>query len=121
MSRKLNPIKMITPILLWAVVAGFGLASGAIAADYGSGIRKISPMGETVNYSRQADIRAEDYFDVVGILNRVENDRVIIGDRELILGPGVSTSLARQYNLVGAKLNRAGEVVVFDTISDEPN
>ena len=119
MSRKLNPLKMIIPGLLWAVIAGIWLTPGAFAAETGSAIRQISPMGE-MSASR-ADIRAEDYFDVIGILNLIEGDRMIIGDRELKIAPGVNTSRARQFNLVGAKLNKVGEVVVFETISDEPN
>lgn len=124
MSRKLNPIKMIVLILLWIMVAGgagFGPTSGAIAADSTAGIQPITPMGETGSFRQQADIRPQDYFDVIGILNLMENDRVIIGDRALPLAPGVNTFQARQFNLVGAKLNRAGEVVAFDIISDEPN
>ena len=124
MSRKLNPIKMIVLILLWVMVAGgagFGPTSNAIAADSTAGIRPITPMGETGSFRQRADIRPQDYFDVVGILNLLENDRVIIGDRALPIAPGVRPFWARPFTLVGAKLNRAGEVVVVDIISDEPN
>lgn len=124
MLRNWNPNKIITPIVLWVMVAGvagFGPTAGAIAADFAAGIRRITPMGEEGSFRQRADMRAEDYFDVIGILNLMENDRVIIGDRELPLASGVSTSRARQFNLVGAKLNQAGDVVVFDIISDEPN
>lgn len=121
MLRNWNPNKIIAPILLWVMVAGVGPTSGALAADSAAGIRPITPLGETSSFRQRADIRPQDYFDVIGILNLMENDRVVIGDRELTLAPGVRTSRARQFNLVGAKLNRAGEVVVFDVISDEPN
>ena len=32
----------------------------------------------------------------------------------------MDTSLVRQWNLVGIKLNTAGEVMVFEKLSDEP-
>jgi hypothetical protein len=79
-------------------------------------------VGETINYQRHADsIQAGDYFDVIGTLNLLESDRVIIGDSELPLAPGAKIRGVRQYNTVGAKLNKTGEAVVVDLIFDEPN
>jgi hypothetical protein len=121
MSRKSNPIKTILVVFLWVAAAGFWLAPGTIAAESGGGIRKITSMGETKSYQQQAHFRAEAYFDVIGILNLIESDRVVIGDRELSLAPGVKNSRARQYDLVGAKLNNTGAAVVIDVISNEPN
>lgn len=85
----------------------------------GSTIRTITPMTEVS--SHRADLNAADYFDIFGILNTIEGNRVTIGDRELTLAPGVGTSGMNQWNLVGANLNNAGEVVVLELVSDEPN
>lgn len=119
MPLKCNASKYCLQLLAWIVVTGFWLTSGVFDAEAGNAIRRITPMREMANY--QVDVRAHDYFDVVGRLNLIENDRMIIGDRELNIAPGVNTSRARQWNLVGAKLNKAGEVMAFETISDEPN
>ncbi len=119
MSLKFKTLKMSTQCLVWVVATGIWLAPGCLASETGSRIQQITPMEEVGSY--QANIRAEDYFDVVGTLDLVENDRVIIGNRELTIAPGVNTSQAQKWNLVGVQLNQAGEVVVFETVSDEPN
>jgi hypothetical protein len=121
MANKSYFIKVILPVLSGIMAAGFAFTPAALAAEKGRAIRKITPVGETMNYSRQANIRAEDNFDVIGILNLKESRRVIIGDRELPLAPGARTYRVQKYNLVGARLNKAGEAVVVDLISDEPN
>lgn len=122
MSHKSNTIKTILPVLFWAMAAGFWLPSGAEAADANGSIRAITPVGETINYQRQAgSTQAEDYFDVIGILNLNESDRVIIGDHELPLSRGAKIRGVSQYDTVGARLNEAGEAVIVDLISDEPN
>ena len=76
---------------------------------------------EGANYSRRVNMRAEDTFDVIGNLNLIESDRVIIGDRELPLASGAKIYRVDLSNLVGAKLNGAGEAVVVDLISDAPH
>jgi hypothetical protein len=114
-------IKTILPVLILAAAAGFWLPSEAGAADKGSSIRTITPVGEGTNYSSRVNMRAEEYFDVVGTLNLIESDRVVIGDRELTLAGGAKTHQVELDNLVGAKLNSDGEAVVIDLISDEPN
>lgn len=119
MARKAKTFKIITGCFLWMAITGIWPAPGCLTADAGTKIRPITPMGEMGGH--RVNVSAEDYFDVVGILNLIEGDRMIIGDRELKIAPGVNTSRARQFNLVGAKLNKVGEVVVFETISDEPN
>lgn len=121
MVHKSNPMIKILPVLLLAAGIGFWLPPEAGAADTGMSIRTITPVGEGANYSRRVNVRVEDYFDVVGILNLIESDRVIIGDRELTLAGGAKTYRVELYNIVGAKLNSAGEAVVIDLISDEPN
>jgi hypothetical protein len=112
---------MILPVLLWAATAALWLPSGAGAADSGWSIRTITPVGETADYRGHARIAVEDTFDVIGLLNRNESDRVIIGDRELLLAPGAKIYRVSLNNLVGAKLNEAGEAVVVDLISDAPH
>jgi hypothetical protein len=114
-------MKKILPVLLLAAAIGFWLPPEAGAADKGPSIRTITPVGEGANYRSRVNMRAEDYFDVVGNLNLIESDRVIIGDRELTLAGGAKVYRVELHNEVGAKLNSAGEVVVIDLISDEPN
>jgi hypothetical protein len=121
MVNKSNPMKIILPVLILAAAAGFWLPAEAGAADTGQSIRTITPVGEGANYSSRVNMRAEDYFDVVGILNLIESDRVVIGDRELTLTGSAKTYRVELYNEVGAKLNSDGEAVVIDLISDEPN
>jgi hypothetical protein len=96
--------------------------STGLAADpdrISSKIRTITPMGEASFHP--SNLNAQDYFDVVGVLNLIDGNRVTIGDRDLTLAPGVRTSRINQYNLVGANLNKAGEIIVFELVSDEPN
>jgi len=119
MVRKAKTFKIITGCFLWMAITGIWLALGCLTADAGTKIRPITPMGEMGGH--RVNVSAEDYFDVVGILNLIESDRIIVGDRQLTIAPGMSFSRARQWNLVGVKLNRAGEVVAFEIISDEPN
>jgi len=119
MPYQCNALKYSLKLLVWIVITAFWPTAGAITAEAGQTIRQITPMREMANH--QVDVRAHDYFDVVGRLNLIERDRMIIGDRELKIAPGVNTSRSRQWNLVGAKLNQAGEVVMFETISDQPN
>ena len=109
-------------ILLTAITIAMMGAATEVAADGSRSrgkIRAITPMTEVG--SHRSNLQAGDYFDVVGILNDVSGNRVTIGDRELTLAPGVRTSRANPYHVVGVKLNRAGEVVVFDLISDDPS
>ena len=119
MPNQCNALKYNLKLMAWMVITAFWSTGGPLTAEAGQAIRQITPMREMTNH--QVDVRAHDYFDVVGRLNLIENDRMIIGDRELKIAPGVNTSRSRQWNLVGAKLNQDGEVVVFETISDQPN
>jgi len=122
MALKFKTLKMITQSLVWVVITGIWLASSCLAEEISNAdtaILNITPMteGSTLN----TDIRAEDYFDIVGTLNLIEGSRVIVNDRELKIASGVGTSRVRQWNLVGIKLNTAGEVMVFEKLSDEPH
>jgi len=100
------------------VVIGLYPGSGCLAAERVSKIRSITSSesaGSPVN------VRAEDYFDIVGTLNLIESGRVIIGNTELQLAGGANTSGVKQYNQVGAHLNKKGEVTAIELISDIPN
>ena len=122
MALKFKALTMITRSLVWVVITGIWLASSCLAEETGSAawaIQDITPMTEMSTLN--TDIRAEDYFDIVGTLNLIEGNRVIVDDRELKIASGVSTSLVRQWNLVGIKLNTAGDVLVFEKLSDEPH
>ncbi|BBO67494.1 hypothetical protein DSCA_14240 [Desulfosarcina alkanivorans] len=119
MAFKYNTLKTVTFCLIGVVVAGTWMVSGCLAADKGVSIRSITPILEL--NSPEANIRAQDYFDVVGTLNLVESDRIIIGDRVLSLSSGVKASGIQKWDHVGAKLNPAGEVVSLVKLTDEPH
>lgn len=117
MAFKYNTLKTVTFCLLGMAVAGSWMVSGCLAADNGMSIRRITPIIEL--NAPAADIRAEDYFDVVGTLNLIESDRLIIGDRALSLSSTVKASGIKKWDHVGAKLNSAGEVVALVKLTDE--
>ncbi len=103
--------------IMVAITATLGMAGDK--ADTGTTIKSITPMTETLDLKEIDD--PYDYFDVVGFLNHVDGKRVIIGDRDLVLTNGASASGMNLSNIVGAKLNNAGEVVLLMLISNEPN
>jgi hypothetical protein len=104
-----------------ALMTSLLTASTSLAddGDRTHGIRSITPIGERGSYQR--NVNAADYFDIIGILNSVDGNQVIIGDRQLTLAPGVSTRGMSQYNTVGANVNNAGQVTALELISNEPN
>jgi hypothetical protein len=109
-------------ILAVAVAAGLWLASPALAAEPGPGhavVGGIAPLNEPD--ARRQDVSAGNPFDLIGTLNAIDGNTVTIGDRRLKMGPGARTSRVAPYQLVGARLNRVGEIVVLETISDEPH
>jgi hypothetical protein len=123
MPLRIDTIKKYGQVFILSAIMGFVITtSTGLAAEPGrtSGeIRTITPMRERSIH--RSNLNAQDYFDVVGVLNQIDGNRVTIGDRELTIAPGVRTSRANQYNLVGANLNKAGEIVVFELVSDDPN
>lgn len=122
MLRKINITKMGTSLGAGTVMAIMMMASIGLAGEFGkstSGIRNITPLSETGSHRSNAN--AVDHFDIVGRLNSIEGSRVTIGDRQLTLAPGVGTRGVNQHHLVGANLNGAGEVVVLELVSKEPN
>jgi hypothetical protein len=110
-------VLMLVIIALFLTATSIGAASGPKHST--SAIHTITPMTEISTYN--PNVNAADYFDVVGILNSIDGNKVIIGDRQLTLAPGVSTYGLSQYNLVGANLDSAGSVVALELISDKPN
>ena len=119
MPNQCNALKYSLRLVVWMVITASWLISGACEAEAGRTIRQITPMLEMTHH--QVNVRPSDYFDVVGTLNLIEGDRMIIGDRELKIASGAKISRSSQWNLVGAKLDKSGAVVVVETISDEPN
>lgn len=115
--EKKGPILIATAALCFLIAASTCLAAGP--GEVGSTIRTITPMTEVG--SHPSNLNAADYFDLVGRLNKIEGNQATIGDRALTLAPGVSTSGVSQWNLVGANLNNAGEVVVLELVTDNPN
>lgn len=118
LSKNKNKRIVVTAVLMAGLLM---TASTSLAGDVGNthGLRSITPMREMG--SSQLNVNAADYFDIVGILNSIEGNQVIIGDRQLTLAPGVGTSGMSQYNTVGANLNGAGQVTALELVSDEPN
>ena len=117
-------IKTVAQCLIGILIAGGWLATAGLAADSGTGaakatIRHIRPFGE----SRVTDaaIRPQDVFDVVGTLNAIDGNRITIADRQMTLAPAVSASGIARWAQVGVKLNKAGEVVVIEIVSNEPH
>jgi len=123
MALKIDTVKKYGQVLILSAITGFVMmASTGLAAEPGRTnrkIRTITPMREVSIH--RSNLNAHDHFDVVGVLNLYDGNRVTIGDRELTIAPGVRTSRVAQYNLVGANLNKAGEIVVFELVSDDPN
>jgi hypothetical protein len=104
-----------------SLMASLLTASTSLAGDAASaqGLRSITPIREGGSYQR--NVNAADYFEIIGVLNSIDGNQVIIGDRQLTLAPGVGTHGMSQYNTVGANLNNAGQVTALELISDEPN
>ncbi len=103
-------------VMLVMLTAAMGLAGDG--ADGGTTIRSIPSM-EGME-SPQIQVSAGAYFDLVGILNKVDGSQIIIGNTEVSLANGVSASGLNLYNVVGAKLNSSGNVVVLELISNDP-
>lgn len=116
-NKKYGPVFLLAAMVWLSMPASNSLS--AESAQNGAKIRSLTPMMEIS--SHKANFSAHDYFDVVGILNVLEGSRVIIGDRELSMAPGVRAAGINPWSIVGANLNRAGEVVVLEMISNDPN
>ena len=129
MSFTYQRIKRATLLMLGMMIAGVWLATPGLTADHTLGakkqisnrvtIRSIRPIGEG-SYT-DPNLRPEQVFDVVGSLNEVDGNRIVIGDRELVTASGVNAQGISTGSLVGAKLDNSGAVVAIETISDEPH
>jgi hypothetical protein len=115
----LNTLKTtIAGALVLVLILGWCLSSSAIAADQNvSRIRSITPMEEMSFNS--LNVRAEDYFDVVGTLNLIDGGQIVVGDTKLQLAGRAKMSGVKKYDEVGVLLNKAGKVVKCVKITDE--
>ena len=117
-------IKTVAGCLIGILIAGGCMATAGLAADTSTGtlnvtIRQIRPYGESS--APDATIRPQEVFDVVGTLNAIDGNQITIADRQLTLAPTASASGITKWTEVGVKLNKAGEVVVIEIVSDEPH
>lgn len=122
MARIANVHKPMILCFVWiAIFSILALPGGAAAGsgNAGTAIRDITPMTEIG--AHRVNMNAEDYFDIVGILNVLENDRIVVGNDELRPASGLNTAHVALSNIVGVKLNRSGKVVRIETIHDDPH
>jgi hypothetical protein len=123
MARKANSHKPMILCLVWIAVIGILTLPGSAAAESGNAgtaIRDITPMTEIGAHGANMK-NPEDYFDIVGILNVLENDRIVVGNSELKPASGLKTSHMELSNIVGVKVNKSGEVVKIETIYNDPH
>ena len=122
MIMKKNAYSRMVRWTLMTGIAGLFMVPACLAGQTGKAIpaiRTITPVTES--NASHTNIRAENAFDVVGRLNLIKSNQVVIGNRKLTVKPGLSFSGVGRYNLVGATLDEHGNVVALEKISDEPN
>ena len=118
MSIKRKAFMMVPRCMVLILVIGLWPGSGCLAAD---GFLKIRSITAAESAVRPVNVRPEDNFDIVGTLNRIESNRVVIGNSKLRLASGADSSGVSKYDQVGAKLNKKGEVTAIELISDIPH
>lgn len=118
MSTKRKAFTMVPQCVVLLLVIGLWSGSGCLAAD---GLLKIRSIPSAESAASPVNVRAEDYFDIVGTLNLIEGGRVVIGNTELRLAGRADTSGVSKYDQVGAQLNQKGEVTAIQMISDLPH
>lgn len=122
MFPQFNTLKTVFRWVVILAVTLCGITSPSLAGEAGKSRPAIRPLKSVAEMGpSRMDLNAEDYFDIVGILNLVETGRIVVGNSELRIRSGVHRSGIELWNLVGVKLNKNGEVVVLEKISDEPN
>jgi hypothetical protein len=123
MAHNANAHKPMILFIVSMAIIGILTLPGSAAAKSGNAgtaaIHDITPMTEIG--AHRVNIDAEDYFDIVGILNVLENDRIVVGNDELKPASGLNTAHVALSNTVGVKINRSGEVVKIETIYDDPH
>ena len=124
MGFKYQSIKKGAHILIGLMIVSLWLTSACLAADKTrngkdhKAIRYIQPYELS---AASTDVRAQHVFDVVGSLNAIDGNLIIIGNRQLTLTSTVSASGIALWTEVGAKLNQTGEVVALEIVSNEPH
>lgn len=118
MSIKRKAFMMVPRCMVFILVIGLWPGSGCFAAD---GLLRVRSITSAESAVRPVNVRPEDNFDIVGTLNRIESNRVVIGNSKLRLAGGASTSGVSKYDQVGAQLNQKGEVTAIELISDIPH
>ena len=118
MNIKRNSFVMAARCLVLILAIGFYPASGCIAED---GVSKIKSINSSKQRYHPVNIRAEDYFDIVGTLHLLEGSRVVIGNSELQLAIGARVSGVKLYDQVGALLKKNGKVKAIILVSDAPH
>jgi hypothetical protein len=93
----------------------------AIGSEPGAVFKKIKPPPEFNAGKILKSGNVEDFFDVVGEVTLIEDDRIVVGDLGFTIAPGVSTAGIRQWSPVGLRLNKAGEVVTCEKLKDVPH
>lgn len=118
MNTKTKAFMMVPGCMILILVIGLWTGSSCLAAERMSKIRSITSAESAAS---PLNVKAEDYFDIIGTLNLIEGSRVVIGNTDLQLAGGASTSGISQYDQVGAQLNKKGEVTAIELISDLPH
>jgi hypothetical protein len=117
--------KALTQIVQGTVIVAIAIlltAPASTAGEVGSPVPTINTITPPTQLdTARTNIRANDYFDVVGRLNLIKSNLVVIGNRKLTVKPGLGLSGVRRYNLVGANLDEKGNVVALKKITDAPN
>lgn len=127
MSFTYQSIKRVALPILGMAITVFWLEAPGLTADYTLGvkqhsthkvaIRNISPVRDRGN--PDSNLRPEQVFDVVGSLNSVDGNRIVIGDKELFTASDVSAQGIAISSQVGAKLNKNGQIVSIEKITDD--
>lgn len=122
MTGQPKPFQIIARWGVWIAVAGILGASDCLAAEVGKTagtIRKITPMRSIGTH--RANDQAEGDFDIIGILNQLESDRIVVGNNEMKPVSGLRTGDVKLSNMVGVKLNSSGKVVKIEVIYNDPH
>ncbi|MGB9499059.1 MAG: hypothetical protein ACKVE4_04775 [Dissulfuribacterales bacterium] len=131
MGFKINyrQVYLLLAALMISGAAGHFLPAICVAEDAasdteGSGIEpgvvfnKIQPPPEFDAGRIIKSGNAEDFFDVVGEVNLIEDERIVVGDLEFKIAPGVHMSGIKRWSHVGLRFNKAGEVTACEKLKN---